>query len=130
MIRRDESRGDTRQFRSRLRVGDPVMVVAGGNSQRNRILKGQTGKLLRFLPKQERAIVEGINVVKRHKRATQAGDAAGIIEKEASVHVSNLMYYVEALGRPVRLKAKTLGDGTKVRGYLHPETKDFEQIDS
>ncbi|MCB0359596.1 MAG: hypothetical protein KDD44_08160, partial [Bdellovibrionales bacterium] len=51
-----------------------------------------------------------------------------IIEKEGSVHLSNVMYYSEDLKRPVRLSSKRLDDGTKVRGFVHPESKTFEQI--
>ena len=112
-----------------LKVGDPVMVLCGGNKRKGKILKSQTGKILRFLPKRNRVIVEGLNMIKRHKRAMTSQDSAGIIEKEGSVHISNVMYYSEQLGGPVRIKSKVLNDGRKVRGFLHPETNEFEQID-
>lgn len=115
-------------FITALRVGDPVMVIAGGNQQ-GRQMKGKTGKVLRFIARRSRVVVEGLNIVKRHKRARSAQEAGGIIEKEGSLHVSNVMYYSEALKRPVRLRVKILEGGKKVRGYTHPETKKFEQID-
>jgi large subunit ribosomal protein L24 len=109
-----------------LRKGDLVMVIAGGNSQK-RPNKGKTGKILSFVGP-ERAIVEGVNFVTRHQRQTGPNKPAGKIVKEASIHVSNLMYYVEKLKRPVRLKHKTLDDGKKVRGYFDAKKKEFVQI--
>ena len=124
-----EAIAEKKNLNTRLRKGDTVMVITGGNAKKNRELKGQTGKILKFIPKRDRVIVEGLNVVKRHKRATAMNDAAGIIEKEGSVHISNVMYYSEDLKRPVRLKVKRLDDGRKVRGFINPETKKFEQLD-
>ena len=119
------------EFSTTLKKGDPVMVIAGGNSQKERRqIKGKVGKILRLLPKKNRVIVEGLNIVKRHKRAAQAGESSGIIEKEGSIHISNVMYYSETLKKPVRLKHKTLNDGRKVRGYINPKTKQFESIDA
>ena len=112
-----------------LRKGDAVMVIAGGNQKKQKIMKGQVGKVLKFLPKTKRIIVEGINMIKRHKRATYPNESSGIIQKEGSIHISNVMFYSESLKRPVRLKFRTLKDGRKVRGYLNPATKSFEQID-
>lgn len=105
------------------------MVIAGGNQKKQKIMKGQVGKVLKFLPKTKRIIVEGINMIKRHKRATSPNESSGIIQKEGSIHISNVMFYSESLKRPVRLKFRTLKDGRKVRGYLNPATKSFEQID-
>jgi large subunit ribosomal protein L24 len=113
---------------TKLRVGDPVMVISGGNEKKGKS-KGQTGKILRFSPKKQRAFVEGVNIIKRHKRAMRSDESSGIISKEGSVHISNLMYYRDDIARPVRIKMKNLEDGRKVRGFLHPETKKFEQID-
>ncbi len=112
-----------------LKVGDTVMVIAGGNKRSGKTLKSQTGKILRILSKRNRVIVEGVNMIKRHKKAMTSQDSAGIIEKEGSVHISNVMYYSQELQRPVRIKSKTLDDGRKVRGFLNPESKEFEQID-
>ena len=111
-----------------LKAGDPVMVITGGN-KKHKSLKGQVGKILKVIGRRSRVVVEGVNIIKRHKRAASAKDTSGIIEKEGSVHVSNVMYYSELLKKPVRLRVKHLEDGKKVRGYTHPETKKFEQID-
>lgn len=113
-----------------LKAGDTVMVIAGGNKQK-RPNKGQTGKIVRFTGKnKDRAVVEGVNMVTKHQRATQPGQSSGKLNIEASIHVSNLMFYAEKAKRPVRLKHKLLDDGRKVRGYLDPENKEFVQIDS
>lgn len=121
--------GSRAGFQTKLRVGDPVMVLTGGNSKQGRSLEGKTGKIQRFLPKKNRVVVEGVNMIKRHKKAMKSNESSGIIEREGSVAISNVMYYVEELKRPVRVKWKRLDDGRKVRGYLNPETKAFEQID-
>ena len=115
---------------TKLRVGDTVMVLKGGNRKKGKTLKGQTGKILRVFPRKGRVIVEGVNVIKRHKRAQASNEASGIIEKEGSIAISTVMYYSEDLKRPVRLRVKSRDDGRSVRGYLHPESGEFEQIDT
>lgn len=112
-----------------LKKGDPVMIITGGSADK-RLNKGKVGKLLRFVGGQERVVVEGLNFVTRHQRPTAPNKPSGKIPKEASIHVSNVMYYVEKLKRPVRIKHKLLDDGRKVRGYLDPTTKEFVTIDS
>ena len=112
-----------------LKIGDKVMVLCGGNKKSGKVLKNQIGKILRFLPKRNRVIVEGLNIIKRHKKAMTSRDSAGIIDKEGSIHISNVMFYSEELKRPVRIKMKRLDDGRKVRGFMNPESKTFEQID-
>ncbi len=92
---------------ARIRKGDRVMVIAGRD-------KGKVGEVLKVLPKENRAIVKGVNVVKRHQRPTQA-QAGGIIEKEAPVHVSNLAHIDPKDNRPTRVGFKVLEDGRKVR---------------
>ena len=111
-----------------LRKGDLVVVIAGGNSTK-RPNKGKTGKILRFIG-DERVIVEGLNFVTRHQRQLGPNKPSGKVVKEASIHVSNVMYFVEKLKRPVRLKHKTLSDGRKVRGYTDPKSKEFVQLDA
>jgi len=115
-------------FSTNLKKGDPVMVLTGGNRKKQKVLRGQTGKILRFLPKTNRVVVEGVNFISRHKRATNPNESAGIIRKEGSVHISNVLYYVEELKRPVRIKMKVMPDGKKVRGYQNPKSEKFEQI--
>lgn len=67
-----------------IKTGDNVVVLSGSQ-------KGKSGKVLQVLKTKERAIVEGLNMVKRHQRATSQEDQGGIIEREASIHISNLM---------------------------------------
>jgi large subunit ribosomal protein L24 len=112
-----------------LKKGDIVVVIAGGNKT-TRPNKGKVGRILGFAGKNnDRVIVEGVNLVKRHQKQGLPNKPHGIIQKEAGIHISNVMYYVEKLKKPVRLKASFLADGKKVRGYINPETKAFEQID-
>ncbi len=114
--------------KSSLRKGDLVIVIAGGN-KKTRPTKGQVGKILRFIGDgRERVIVEGINLVTRHQRAKGPGQQAARVRKEAPVHISRVMYYVEKIKKGVRLKHSFLSDGTKVRGYKDPETKQFVQV--
>ena len=114
-VRSDKYEAKKREFSTMLKVGDTVMVLAGGNSVKEKKLKGEIGKILKLLPKRHRVVVEGINMIKRHKRAATAADAAGIITKEGSVHISNVQFYSEQFKRPVRLGTKVLDDGKKVR---------------
>lgn len=112
-----------------LKKGDTVMVIAGGHKVK-RPNKGKIGKILGFTGKRnDRVIVEGVNLVKRHQRQGMPGKPHGIIQKEAGVHISNVMYYVEKIKKAVRLKRSVLKDGKKVRGYMDPETKKFVQVD-
>ena len=114
--------------RGMLRKGDTVIVIAGGNST-SKQNKGKVGKILGFAGKaRDRVIVEGVNIVVKHKRQAGPGKAAGKVEKEGPIHVSNVMYYVEKLKKPVRLRHNVLEDGKKVRGYINPETKEFVQV--
>jgi|SaaInl4_150m_RNA_FD_contig_31_124760_length_1323_multi_4_in_0_out_0_2 large subunit ribosomal protein L24 len=96
------------KIKSRLRVGDNVAVVSGAH-------KGETGVVVRFNGDRSRVFVEGVNIVKRHEKPQQAlGRQGGIIEKEASVHVSNVSL-VTADGAPTRVGFKYLDNGQKVR---------------
>jgi len=109
-----------------IRRGDTVMVIAGGNKKK-RPIKQQTGKVVRIVG--DRVIVEGLNMVTRHQRALGPDKPAGKVRKEAPIHISNVMFYAEKLKKPVRLCHRILADGKKVRGYVNPETKQFEQVD-
>lgn len=91
----------------KIRRDDMVVVTTGRN-------KGQVGKILRVLPDQGRVIVEKINLVKRHIKP-QGDRPGGVVEKEASIHVSNVALWNAAEGRPVKVGWKILADGTKVR---------------
>lgn len=94
--------------RFHIRAGDTVYVVAGKE-------KGKTGKVLRIDRNAEKAFVEKLNIIKRHSRPTQKNPAGGIIEKEAGIHVSNLMLYDSEGNRPVKVGYRTGEDGNKVR---------------
>lgn len=114
--------------KTNLRRGDMVMVVSGGN-KKTRPLKGQVGKIIRFVGKdRSKAVVEGLNMITRHQRAKGPGQPAARVSKEAPMAVSRLMYYVEKIKKPVRLCHNVLADGKKVRGYKDPETGSFVQI--
>ena len=91
----------------KIKKGDKVVVLTGRS-------KGKTGEVLKVLPKEDRAIVQGVNVVKRHTRPT-ATAAGGIVEKEASIHVSNLAHVDPSSDKPTRVGFKFLDDGRKVR---------------
>ena len=91
----------------RIRKGDNVTVVSGRD-------KGKSGSVLRVLQDDERLIVQGVNVVKRHMRASQT-QAGGIVEKEASIHVSNVALVDPDSGEPTRVGFRILEDGRKVR---------------
>ncbi|MEZ4220789.1 MAG: 50S ribosomal protein L24 [Polyangiaceae bacterium] len=90
----------------RVRVGDEVVVISGND-------KGKRGKVLRVLKDKDRVVVEGINRVKRHMRATQAGPG-GILEVEAPIHLSNVMPADPEGGKPTRVRYQDK-DGEKVR---------------
>ncbi len=92
----------------RLKKGDMVQIVSGEN-------KGQSGKILRVLPGKGRALVEGRNLVKRHTKPNQKNQQGGILEKEASIHISNLMLLCEKTEKPTRFGVKTLDNGKKSR---------------
>ena len=102
------------------------MVIAGGNKTK-RPNKGQVGRILGFQGS-DRVIVEGLNLVTKHKRATKPGEQSEKTQIPGGIHLSNVMYYSDKIQKPVRLKQKFLDDGRKVRGFIHPETGEFEQI--
>ena len=91
-----------------IRKNDSVMVIAGRE-------RGKTGKVLRVLPEKERAFIERVNLVKRHTRPRGPQLPGGILEKEASIHISNLMLMCDRCNAPVRVGKKILEDGEKVR---------------
>ena len=90
----------------KIRKGDKVVVLAGKD-------KGRTGEVLRVMPKEDRALVRGINVVVRHQRQTQSQEG-GLIRKEAPIHLSNIAIADPKDGKPTRVGFKVEGD-KKVR---------------
>ena len=91
---------------AKIKKGDKVVVLAGRD-------KGRDGEVLEVMPKDERAIVRGINMVKRHTKQSQT-EQGGIISKEATIHLSNLAVADPKTGKPVRVGFKEV-DGRKVR---------------
>jgi len=91
----------------KIRKGDKVVVLAGKD-------KGRTGEVLSVAPKEDKAVVRGINIVKRHQRQTQTQEA-GIISKEAPIHLSNLAIADPKDGKPTRVGFRIEKDGKKVR---------------
>jgi large subunit ribosomal protein L24 len=92
---------------SKIRKGDKVVVISGSD-------KGKKGEVIRLFPKAARALVRGVNMVKRHQRQTQK-QQGGIVNKEASVHLSNLAHVDPKSGGATRIGYKTLNDGKRVR---------------
>jgi large subunit ribosomal protein L24 len=91
----------------KIRKGDKVVVTTGKD-------KGKQGEVVRMIPSENRAIVQGVNVAKRHTRQTAAQEG-GIVSKEMPIHVSNLALRDPKDGKPTRVGYKTLADGKKVR---------------
>jgi large subunit ribosomal protein L24 len=92
---------------SRLKKGDMVVVVAGKE-------KGKTGKILKIIKKRDRVVVEKLNFIKKHQRPDAQGKG-GIIEKEGSVHISNVMLMCNKCNTGSRVGYRILNDGKKVR---------------
>jgi large subunit ribosomal protein L24 len=93
---------------AKIRKDDTVVVLAGKD-------KGKTGKVLKVLPKEERVLVEGVNLVKRHTKPDVANPQGGVIPKEASIHVSNVAIRDPKTGKPTRVGFKMNDKGVKVR---------------
>ncbi|MDD5557561.1 MAG: 50S ribosomal protein L24 [bacterium] len=93
-----------------IRKDDIVIAVAGKER-----FSGKTGKVLKVFPGTGRAIVEGFNLSKRHMRPTQKNPKGGIIQKERSIHLSNVMPYCAKCQRGVRVGRRLLADGTRHR---------------
>jgi large subunit ribosomal protein L24 len=91
-----------------LKKKDTVKVLTGRS-------KGKSGKILKFSPDKKRVFVEKLNMVKRHTKPTQANSQGGIIEKEASIAISNLALFCKKCDKGVRVGKKLLDDGSKVR---------------
>jgi len=96
------------QKKLHIKKGDSVVVIAGNS-------KGQKGRVLEVIRDDERAIVEGINLIKKHTKPNAAHPQGGIIEKEASVHISNLMVADPKTGKPTRIGRRLNAKGKLVR---------------
>jgi large subunit ribosomal protein L24 len=90
-----------------VKKGDKVVVISGKD-------KGKQGVVLEAFPKKDRVLVEGVNIVKKHAKPSQANPQGGIFEQEAAIHVSNVMIIDPKTGNPTRVGYQTV-DGKKVR---------------
>jgi large subunit ribosomal protein L24 len=95
-------------MRARIKKDDTVMVIAGRE-------RGKTGKVLRVLPTAQRALIEHLNLVKRHQKPRGPQSPSGIVEKEAPIHLSNVMIMCDKCNAPVRMGKRLLEDGRSVR---------------
>jgi large subunit ribosomal protein L24 len=91
----------------KIKKGDQVVVITGRD-------KGKTGEVIEVMPAENRCKVRGVNIVKRHMRAS-AAQSGGIVEKEAAIHVSNIAHIDPKSKQPTRVGYRTLDDGRKVR---------------
>ncbi len=93
---------------ARIKKGDKVLVISGA-------YKGVRGEVLRVIPAEERAVVQGVAIAKHHTKATRMGEQGGIISREAAVHLSNLALIDPASGQPTKVGFRVLDDGRKLR---------------
>lgn len=93
---------------NKIRKGDTVYVLAGKD-------KGKSGRVFKVYPREGRALVEGINYIKKHTRKSQDNPHGGIVQKENPIHISNLALFCKTCNKPVRLGSSSLADGTKSR---------------
>jgi large subunit ribosomal protein L24 len=91
----------------KIKKGDTVVVISGRD-------KGKKGEVLRVFPAESRALVQGVNIARRHTKP-RMGEPGGILEKELPIHISNLAHIDPQSGRPTRVGYKFLEDGRKVR---------------
>ncbi len=100
----------------RIKKGDMVMVIAGKE-------RGKTGKILEVLTRDGRVIVEKLNMIKRHTKPNAKNKQGGILEREGTMAISNVMAFCESVQKPSRLRMKTFEDGRKVRVYQKAPTE-------
>jgi large subunit ribosomal protein L24 len=91
-----------------LKKGDIVKVISGKE-------KGKQGKILQILTKEQRVLVEKLNLIKKHQKPSQDNKQGGIVEKEASMHISNVMLICNHCNKNTRFKIKVLEDNKKIR---------------
>lgn len=91
----------------KIKKGDRIIVTAGRD-------KGKAGAVIRVFPRENRALVQGVNMVQRHQRQSQT-QPGGIVSKESPIHISNIGLADPKTGKPTRIGYKTLDDGRKVR---------------
>jgi large subunit ribosomal protein L24 len=91
-----------------IRKNDTVVVIAGN-------ARGKKGKVLKVFPDRQRIIVEGVNIMKRHSRPSQRNPQGGIVQRESSIHISNVMLLDPKSGEPTRVGMKVVSDETTKR---------------
>lgn len=94
--------------RLHVKKDDTVFVITGKD-------KGKKGRIIAAYPRQNRVLVEGVNMMKKHSKPSQQNPQGGIIEQEAPIHVSNVMLIDPKSGKPTRVGYKVLDNGNKVR---------------
>lgn len=92
----------------RIKKGDTAIVLTGKD-------KGKQGRVLSVLPKKDRVIIEGLNIIKKHMKPNRQYTQGGIIEKEAPIHISNVMLICPKCNKPTRIANALLDDGKKQR---------------
>ena len=90
----------------KIKKGDTVQIMSGNEA-------GKSGRIIKVFRTKNKIVVEGLNMVKKHARPTQENPQGGIMQKEAAIHISNVMFIAD--GKPTRIGYKTLEDGRKVR---------------
>ncbi len=93
---------------ARIKKGDTVLVTTGSD-------RGKRGEVLRVIPKDDRAVVQGVNIAKKHTKPTGMGNPGGIVEVEATIHLSNLKLVDPKSDQPTKVGFRVLEDGRKVR---------------
>lgn len=97
-----------RKRKLHIKKGDTVYVIAGKE-------KGKTGKVVKIIKDENKAVVEKLNIVRRHLKPSQKNPAGGIVEVESGIHISNLMVYDPKERKPTRTGIKVLSTGEKIR---------------
>lgn len=93
---------------ARIRKGDTVLVTTGAD-------RGKRGEVLKVMPKDDRAVVQGVNIAKKHTKPKGMGQPGGIVEVEATIHLSNLKLVDPKSDKPTKVGFRVLEDGRKVR---------------
>lgn len=91
-----------------IKKGDTAIVITGKE-------KGKKGRVISVIPKKERLLIEGVNIIKKHMKPSRKYSQGGIIEKEGSIHKSNVMLVCPKCNKPTRISAKFLSDDEKTR---------------
>ncbi len=104
-----------------IQKNDTVMVVAGNS-------RGKTGKVLKVFRGERRTIIEGVNIIKRHTKASQKNPQGGIVQKEEAIHIANVMVVCPKCGKPARLGRKQVADSATGRKHTMRICKKCEHM--